>query len=292
MITTSSKWFFGLGLFSLVLAAAYGWTTGGDGLGPVTAGYKGGVGDHLGYGVLLAVAAIAFLLGVSAVVTRDADAEALAQLVGADAPPPALPTADAYWPVIGAFGAAVAAIGLVVSNVLFIAGLIACAIALLEWAVLAWSDRATGDPATNRALRNRIMAPFEVPLAGALAIAVLVVAVSRLFLTSSELGAVWIAVAVAVIVLGLGALFATRPTLSSNIVAAVLVLGALAVVTGGVIAGARGEREYHSLTEEGEHAEEDDDDRPRVRIPGATGIGEPATDVEPPSTDPSEEGEG
>ena len=52
MITTGSKWFFGLGVVLLVLAAAYGWTTGGNGLGPLTAGYKGGVGDHFGYGIL------------------------------------------------------------------------------------------------------------------------------------------------------------------------------------------------------------------------------------------------
>ena len=45
MITTGSKWFFGLGFVSLVLAAAYGWTTGGNGLGPLSLGYKGGVGD-------------------------------------------------------------------------------------------------------------------------------------------------------------------------------------------------------------------------------------------------------
>ena len=59
MFTTGSKWFFGLGLVSLVLAAAYGWTTGGSGLGPLTVGYKGGVGDHLGYGLLLAIAMVA-----------------------------------------------------------------------------------------------------------------------------------------------------------------------------------------------------------------------------------------
>ena len=39
MFTTGSKWFFGLGAVSFVLAAAYGWSTGGDRLGPVTAGY-------------------------------------------------------------------------------------------------------------------------------------------------------------------------------------------------------------------------------------------------------------
>ena len=63
MITTGSKWFFGLGFVTFALAAAYGWTTGGNGLGPLTVGYKGGVGDHFGYGVLVTGAVVSLLLG-------------------------------------------------------------------------------------------------------------------------------------------------------------------------------------------------------------------------------------
>ena len=53
MITTAAKWFFGLGLVSFVLAVVYGYSTGGNRLGPLTAGYYGGVGDHLGYTLLI-----------------------------------------------------------------------------------------------------------------------------------------------------------------------------------------------------------------------------------------------
>ena len=45
--------------------AAYGWTTGGNGLGPVSVGYKGGVGDHFGYTVLFVAAVISFGLGIA-----------------------------------------------------------------------------------------------------------------------------------------------------------------------------------------------------------------------------------
>jgi hypothetical protein len=38
MITTSAKWFFGLGIYCFVLAAVYGWSTGGNVLGPVSLG--------------------------------------------------------------------------------------------------------------------------------------------------------------------------------------------------------------------------------------------------------------
>ena len=70
MITTGSKWFYGLGILALLLAAAYGWTTGGNGLGPLTAGYKGAVGDHFGYGILLSTGLVSFFLGAVATVVR------------------------------------------------------------------------------------------------------------------------------------------------------------------------------------------------------------------------------
>ena len=107
MFTTGSTWFLGLGAVSFVLAAAYGWSTGGDRLGPVTAGYWGGVGDHLGYTLLVSIGLAATFLGLVALVTRDANPSALAELAGTDEAPPAVPPAAvAYWPVVGAFGAA------------------------------------------------------------------------------------------------------------------------------------------------------------------------------------------
>ena len=85
------------------------------GLGPVTAGYKGGVGDHLGYGLLLAIAAGSVFLGLVAVAFRDASPSAQAELAGTDVAPPVAPPAHpAYWPVLGAFGATSVVLGLVV----------------------------------------------------------------------------------------------------------------------------------------------------------------------------------
>jgi hypothetical protein len=253
MFTTGSKWFLGLGLVSLVLAAAYGWTSGGTGLGPITVGYYGGVGDHLGYSMLLTIAAAAIFLGLVTVGIRDADPSALAQLAGTEsAPTQPAPAHLAYWPVIGAFGLSAVVLGLVISNVLFIAGLILLIGVLVEWMVLAWSDRATGDPATNRLVRNRLMGPYEVPLAGVLIAGGTVAALSRLFLTASELGSVVAATIAGTVVIVIGALLATRPKLSPNLVAGVLVVAALGVVTTGVVSAARGERK---IEHEGHTAE-------------------------------------
>lgn len=256
MFTTGSKWFFGVGLLTLVLAAAYGWTTGGNGLGPLTMGYHGAVGDHLGYGLLTSIALVSLFLGLVSVATRDADPRALAQLAGTDDAPAATPPAHlAYWPVVGAFGAGLVVLGLVISNVMFVVGLLVLLAVLVEWMVLAWSDRATGDPAANRLVRDRLMGPFEVPIAGVLIVGGAVFAFSRLFLTSSQLGAVWVATGLSVVVLAIAAVLAAKPRISPNVIAGVLSVCALAVVAVGVVAAARGERtiEHHEPhAEEGE----------------------------------------
>ncbi|MGQ0431975.1 MAG: hypothetical protein ACT452_06175 [Microthrixaceae bacterium] len=243
MFTTGSKWFLGLGLVSLVLAAAYGWSTGGNELGPVTAGYWGGVGDHFGYTLLVSIGLAGIFLGLVSVAIRDAAPSALAEVAGTDvAPPLRAPAHPAYWPIVGAFGACLVVLGLVISNVMFVIGCFVLLAVTVEWVVLAWSDGATGDADTNRLVRNRLMGPFEVPLAGFLVVGGTVIAFSRILLTSSELGAVWVATGLGVVILTIGALVATKPRLSPNVVVGVLLVCAVGVVAAGVASAARGER--------------------------------------------------
>ncbi len=255
MITTGSKWFFGLGFVTLVLAAAYGWTTGGNGLGPLTVGYKGAVGDHFGYGVLVSAAVVSLVLGLVASASRDAEAVSVAQVAGTDTVPPVTPAGASYWPPIAAFGAALVVVGLVAEPLMFVFGLIVLGIVLVEWAAQAWADRATGDAETNRRIRNRLMNPIEYPAAGVLALAVLAVAFSRVFLALSPDVAVWIALVASVVIVGAGFLIASRPKISSNVVVGLLVVGALVVIGIGVGGAVAGTREFHEHEEEpgGDH---------------------------------------
>jgi hypothetical protein len=264
VITTGSKWFYGLGGVALVVAVVHGYTTGGDRLGPLTAGYWGAVGDHLGYGLLLASAAVALLLGLVATGVRDADAGAVAQVAGTEAPPAVTPAGTSSWPAIAGFGVGVTALGLVIGAPVFALGCVILVAVIAEWAVRAWADRATGDPEVNRQVRNRLMYPIEIPAGVAIAIAVGVLATSRVFLAVSAAGAVWVALAVAVLVLGLGSLVAARPQLSRDAVAALLALCAVGVIAAGIVSAAVGEREFHPHESEeegsGDHGAEAPDD--------------------------------
>jgi hypothetical protein len=252
MITTGSKWYFGLGIVTLVLAWSYGWTTGGNGLGPVSVGYKGSVGDQFGYGVLLTAAILSLLLGMVSTAVRDADAEAAAQVAGTDSVPAVTPAGASYWPPVTAFGVALVVIGLVSAPVLFVFGLIVLGIVLVEWTVQTWADRATGDPAANREIRNRVMNPIEFPAAGLLGVAVLVVSISRVFLAVSAKEAVWVATAAAAIVFAIGLFAASRPKLSANVIVGLVFVVAIAVIGVGVAAGVAGTRTFHEHEGEGE----------------------------------------
>jgi hypothetical protein len=245
MITTGTKWFFGLGVVTYLLAAAYGWSTGGTTFGPLSLGYHGGVGDHFGYGVLIAAAVLAFWQAFTLTAWRDADPQAQAEVAGVDVAPVMRPAGVSYWPAVSAFGVGLVLIGLVSEAFLVAFGLIVVGIALVEWTVQAWADNATGDPATNRAIRNRIMNPIEIPVAGVLAVALVVVSLSRLLLAVSEAGAVVAGAVLATVIVLAGAAIAARPRLSSNAIVGLLLAGAVVVIGLGVAGGVAGEREVH-----------------------------------------------
>lgn len=258
MITTGSKFFYALAGLLVAAAVVYGYATGGGEVGPISMGYKGAVGDHLGYGLLLFAAAASAFAGFCATAFRDADPEAEAAVLGTDAPPPATAPGTSYWPVIGAFGVALTIVGLVLDNVFFVAGLIVLGAAAIEWTMQAWADRATGDPAVNREIRNRVMFPIEVPVAGALAIAVVVVGYSRVFLAASKLGAVWIAIGIAAVIFIVGTILSVRPRIRTDIVAGILAAAAVVTIGLGVFGAVAGERDFEQHGEE--HTEEETDD--------------------------------
>jgi len=245
MFTTGFKFFFGLSLALTVGAITYGYSTGGEHVGPLSLGWKGGVGDHVGYLILLGLGAASAGIAGLVVAMRDADPAAQAHYLGVAALAPPLPTTASVWPVVAAFGTATAAMGLVVHSAVFVLGVVVVSLAALEWMMDAWGDRATGDPEANRALRDRIMAPIEIPLAGVTVIGVFVLAVSRILLNASVNGALVWASLIAVVVVAIGALLAVRPQTSRNLIAGLVLVSGVAVLAGGILAAVDGEREFH-----------------------------------------------
>lgn len=265
MITTASKFFYAVAGLLVVTGVLYGYTTGGGEVGPLSLGYKGAVGDLLGYSILMGSAAVSAFIGFAVTAFRDGDPEAGADLLGLEQAPAPVAPGNSYWPLIGAFGVGLVVVGAALNNVFFVAGLIVLGAVAVEWTIQAWSERATGDPAVNREIRNRLMLPIEVPIAGALVVALVIIGFSRLFLTLSKENAVWAALVVAALVFVVGTVLSTKEQLRTDLVAGLLVIGAVATIGIGIASAVQGERDFehhgeeHGETheEEGEHSEDE-----------------------------------
>lgn len=268
MITRGSRFFFAAAAIGYLSALLYGFITGAsdhggalavftDGsivdsvVGPLTFGWKGWIGEHVGYAVLMAFsAAMAMLAGFTSA-ARDADAESLAQLEGIDAaqlPPASVPAGLSWWPLLAALGTGVVIVGLVFSNLLLWAGVAILVAASVEWTAKAWSERATDDAATNAEYRSRLLQPAEVPIASVLIIGLVAVAISRVLLAVPQSAAVYIVILLAAIVFGVANLLARRPELKGRVLGAVVFVSILVIVAAGIaggVAGTRNIEEHH-----------------------------------------------
>lgn len=244
MFTTGFKFFFGIGTALAFAAVCYGYTTGGDHMGPLSAGWKGGVGEHLGYALLLGLAFCAVTVALFLVFFRDADPAAQADYMGVERIPSSDPVTASFWPVVGAFSVGTMAVGLVLHTAVFITGLVICGVVAVEWLMDSWADRATADPEANRILRNRVMAPIEIPALGAAMVALGVLATSRVLLATSKDGAVAVAGVVSVLILGMAVLSVRKRRVNKNILAGLVLVSAVALLSGGVVATVIGERDF------------------------------------------------
>ena len=243
MFTWGSKYLFAVAVASLLGAGLFGLITGGELLGVMSVGYKGGVGDHGGYATLFTVGVVSIGLGVFNLAIRDGDADDGAARVGADnVLSVTTPRTPSYWAPLTAFGVACLIVGVAVARAFVILGIVVLSIVAIQWAILAWSDRATGDGDVNEVIRKRVLGPVEVPLMATLAIAVLVLGVSRVLLAVSETGATVVAAVVAVLVFG-GAVAVAKLNASRSVISGVVAIGALAVLAGGIVGAVAGERE-------------------------------------------------
>lgn len=271
MFTTGSKWFFGIAGAAVVAALVYGGATNPSQVGMetftgvLTLGYKGGVGDHIGYAILMGIAGAAIFLGSTIAAFRDAESVSVSELLdGAEVPEVVAPPRGSYWPIIGAFGAGTIVIGLATSAALVGLGIVIVLAVAFEWAITAWAESATTDGEVNAAAKRRVMLPFEVPILGLLGIGVLVLAISRILLAVPKNATYVIFIAAAVAVMVVASVFAVRPKINPSVIAGLCVVGALAVLAGGVVSAVVGPREieHHDTEHRGGEVEEEHEGAP------------------------------
>lgn len=242
MIPTGSRLLLGATVIAIVAAVAYGLSVSGS-LGTT--------------GLITAATALAFLAAINTY-TRDADVSAMdpAAPTESAAARPAPPAS--IWPIVGALGGVLVAVGLVTYPVVFVFGVIALIAAAVEWMVASWSERASADRRFNVAVRQRLSHPAEFPVLALLAAAVIIYSFSRIMLFLSKTGGPAAFGAVAALVLVAGFVIALRPQVPNAALSAVAAIAVLGLVAGGVAAGLAGERdiERHETTADAAEAGE------------------------------------
>lgn len=214
--------------------------------GPITLGWKGAVGNHLGYLMWVAVVLAAGFLAALLIAFRDADPEAEAEAVHLETVPlTRAPSGANYWPIIGAFAAGMVAIGWVTNNALLIAGIGLAVVSAVVWTFRAWADRATGDDEVNREIYHRFIDPLRIPVISIAGIALVVFGLSRVLLSVSKLAAIYIFLGAFVFFALIFVAIAFAPKASKGVLTALFVFLGAAILIGGVVFAVRGERNFH-----------------------------------------------
>jgi hypothetical protein len=255
MFTPALRFFSAFAVFGLVGAFTLAFTSGQSllnaVLGPISIGWKGGVGNHLTYTVLLSLGVVSAVLAMLHVAFRDADPDAEAQVVHTDSVPlTRAPSGTNFLPLMAAFSVAILVIGQITNKFVTLAGFGVLLAVIGVWVLRAWAERATGDDEVNREIYQRFVEPLRVPVLSALAIAVVVIGLSRVLLAVSEIASVAVFGVVGAVVLLGAALLAAKPQITKNAITILLFVGAILVIAAGIFAAVQGEREIEHHGEE------------------------------------------
>ncbi|MCU0312023.1 MAG: hypothetical protein MUE36_13900 [Acidimicrobiales bacterium] len=249
--TPAFRFFAGLSVLALVSAFVAGFTSEAQDpidrvLGPLSMGWKGGVGNHVAYVAFLSLFAVSAALAGILVAFRDADPEAEAEVVRTDSVPlTRAPAGMNYLPAFAAVGLAVVLIGMATASTgLALAGVAFLVIIGFTWTLRTWAERATGDDATNAELYHRIIDPLRVPVVAIIAVGVVVIGVSRVLLAVSKTGSVVVFSLIAITIFSITVLLAFVPRSGRYVLTGLVVLGAVLVIAGGIIGAVAGEREF------------------------------------------------
>jgi hypothetical protein len=237
MITTSSKLFYGLGAISV--AAAIVWTIANNG------------GSGAVALVFIAIASI--FLGAIASYVRDGHVLSTDTAQHDSAPAAQRGPGRSWFPLGTALALGMVVVGLVTSPGIFKVGVALLLAMLGEWLIQNWSDRASSDVGYNARVRGWVVHPLEIPIGGALLLAVIVLSFSRIFLALSvEAGPIVFAI-LGALVLFFGSMLSIRRGTSARVVGAACGVVLLALSAVGVALALNGEREELTVAAAEDH---------------------------------------
>lgn len=258
MITTSSKLLYGLGAGSTVA-----WI--------VLFIAQNGISAAVVAVAFLSVAA--FFLGAVASFTRDGHVLSTDTASHASAPAAQRGASRSWWPLGTAVATGFVVVGLISSPGIFKVG-VGLLIAMLgEWAIQNWSDRASSNDRYNEKVRGYLVHPLELPVGGALLLAVIVLSFSRIMLAVSHSTGPFLFALAGALVLAFGTMVGVRRNASPRVVAGLCGVVLVALAGTGVATALSGEREELTKAAEedhfahrpcGEEEEEADEDASRA----------------------------
>ena len=258
MFTPAFKFLAALCVFALVGALSVGIASGEGSLmnrviGPLSMGWKGGVGNHFAYAFFVGLAAVAGALAGVLIAFRDADPTAQAELVHTDTVPVVdAPVGVNYLPALSALATVILIIGLATSTYWMIYSSVAVIVcAAFVWTVRAWAEHATADGHTNVTLYHRFMEPLRVPIISIISIAIVALGLSRVLLAVSKTASVWVFGLVALLFFLVAVLLALKPASAKWVTTMLVVLAAIAIIAAGIAAAIHGEREIEHHSSEG-----------------------------------------
>jgi hypothetical protein len=260
MFTTAFRFFAGMAVFALLAAFVLGVTSQSSALvdrivGPLTLGWKGGIGNHLGYTFFVGLFGVAAGLAGVLVAFRDADPEAEAQVVHTESVPlTRAPSGANFLPSLAAFTLILMFIGMGTrSSGITLASLAVIVATGFIWTLRTWAERATGDDTVNAELYHRFVDPLRTPVVAIVSIAVVAIGLSRVLLAVSKTGSTIVFGVVALLFFGVATLLALRPKSGRSVATVLVVFGAIAVIAAGIAGAVAGEREieHHDPAQEG-----------------------------------------
>ncbi len=251
VFTPAFRFFAGLAVFAFVAALVVGFSSTVQSpidrvLGPLTLGWKGGVGNHVAYVFFVGLFGLSAGLAGILVAFRDADAEAEAQVVHTESVPlTRAPVGQNFMPALAAFGFVLMLVGLATQTPLYATvGLVLALVAGFVWTLRTWAERATGDNSANAELYHRFIDPLRTPVIAILSVGVVAIGLSRVLLAVSKSNSVIVFGVVAALFFVVATVLALRPNSARSVTTVLVIIGALAVIIAGVFGAVHGERKF------------------------------------------------